>query len=216
MLLNYIYYTGDEDGIFTADGRTANTCTLNCSISRPNQQKAFEEAKELLVSDESPSTLYDLNKDLYLACDASPYGIGAVLSHRMNNGDEHPITFASQSLSQAERKYAQLDKEGLAIIFGVKRFHQYLLGRKFILSDHKPLQHLFSEFKAIPHMASACIQRWALTLSAYDYSIMYKAGKDHANADVLSRLPLPETVGEVSMPAENVLLMEAFKLHLWG
>ena len=60
-------------------------------------------------------------------------------------------------------------------IFGVKHFRQYLLGRHFtIYSDHKPLQHLFSENKAIPAMASARIQRWALVLSAYNYDIVFK------------------------------------------
>ena len=81
---------------------------------------------------------------------------------------ERPIAFASRTLSQAEHKYAQLDKEALSIIFGVKRFHQYLYGRHFnILSDHKPLQYLLGENRGIPAMASARIQRWALTLSAY-------------------------------------------------
>ena len=132
-----------------------------------------------------------------------------MLSHRMDDGSEKPIAFASRSLAPAEKKYAQLDKEGLAIVFGVKKFHHYLFGRHFeILSDHKQLQHLFSESRPVPAMASARIQRWALTLSAYDYSIAYKPGDKHGNADVLSRLPLPEAPADTPLPGETILLLD--------
>ena len=85
------------------------------------QQKAFCKAKELLVS--SPVLVhFDPAKPLGLSCDASLYGIGAALSDKLANGTEHPVSYASRSLSPAELNYTQLDKERLAIIFGVKRF----------------------------------------------------------------------------------------------
>ena len=74
----------------------------------------------------------------------------------------------------------------------MKKFHQYLYGRKFtLITDHKPLTTILGPKKGIPSLAAACLQRWAILLSAYDYIIRYKSTHDHCNADGLSRLPLP-------------------------
>ena len=122
------------------------------------QYKTFHGAKAHQTS-ECLLIYYDPQKELVLSCDASPYGVGAVLSHRLQDGSEQPVVFASRSLAPAEKGYAQLDKEALSIGFGVKKFNQYLLGRRFaILFDHKPLQHLFAEDKPIPTLASARIK----------------------------------------------------------
>ena len=171
------------------------------------QQKAFEKVKSL---SERLLVHYDPDHELVLACDASPYGVGVVLSHRSADGKEQPVAFASRTLAPAEKNYLQLEKEGLAIVFGVKRFHQYLFGRHFvILSDHKPLKHLFKASSATPAVASARIQRWSLLLGSYDYTIEYKQGDCHANADCLSRLPLPTAPSNVPVPPETVHLMDA-------
>ena len=119
------------------------------------QEKAFAAVKSQLTSD-CLLVHFDPQKSLTLACDASPYGVGAVLSHHLEDESERPIAFASRSLSPAEKGYAQLDKEALAIVFGVTKFHVYLYGHPFtIYLDHKPLQHLFNPSKAISAMASA-------------------------------------------------------------
>ena len=81
-------------------------------------------------------------------------------------GQRRPIGYVLRTLSPAEKGYSQLDKEALAIYFGVSKFHQYLYGRPFtIFSEHKPLMHFFGEHSVIPPMASLRIQRWTLALS---------------------------------------------------
>ena len=150
------------------------------------EQSSFTKSKDLLSS-ESVLVHYDVGKEILLACDASQYGLGVVLSHKMPDGSERPVAFASRTLSKAERNYSQVEKEGLACIFGVKKFHSFLFGRKFtIITDHKPLLTLFSEVRPVPTQCSARIQRWSLTLSAYDYEISYRSSKAHSNADALS------------------------------
>ena len=103
---------------------------------------------------------YDPKRELILTCDASAYGVGAVLAQKDSEDNEHPIAFASHSLAPAEKNYSQLDKEALAIIFAVKRFHQYIFGCTFvIITDDRPLLGLFGPDRPIPQLASARIQR---------------------------------------------------------
>lgn len=154
----------------------------------------FEKAKRLLLK-HNVLVHYDPKLPLILSCDASPYGVGAVLSHLID-GVEYPIFFASSSLSPAEKNYSQLHREALAIIFGVKKFNKYLYGLKFtIYSDHQPLREIFSEKKGTPAVAAARLQRWAVLLSGYNYSIEYKKASLMAHADMLSRLPLDQGTG---------------------
>lgn len=154
-------------------------------------QRAFASSKKALLNSEV-LTHFDPALPLQLACDASPYGVGAVVSHIMPDGTDKPIAFASKTLNKAECNYAQIEREALSIVFGIRKFHQYLFGRKFtLLTDHKPLTALLGPHTGIPPLAASRMQRWALLLSGHDYDIKYRRSALHGNADGLSRLPLP-------------------------
>uniref|UniRef100_A0A8C5PIS1 Gypsy retrotransposon integrase-like protein 1 n=1 Tax=Leptobrachium leishanense TaxID=445787 RepID=A0A8C5PIS1_9ANUR len=159
-------------------------------------QHAFESSKRKLLASRM-LVHYDLQKPLTLACDASPYGLGAVLSHILPDGSEKPVAFASRSLTKTESNYSQIDKEAFALIWAIRKFHLYLYGRKFtILTDHKPLLQIFSPDKGISQTTAARLQRYALFLGANSYRIQYRSHDDNANADAMSRLtelPLQST-----------------------
>ena len=175
---------------------------------RADQAKAFAASKELLTSSNC-LTHFDSELDISLACDASNYGLGAVLSHKFPDGSERPIAYASRTLNVAERNYSQLEKEGLSCIFGIKRFHDYLFGRHFeLVTDHKPLLGLIKEDRAIPVHASSRLKRWSLFLSSYEYTLVFRNTTAHANADALSRLPLPQEPATTVREPELVLLTE--------
>ena len=161
-------------------------------------QVAFKKLKELLLN--SPLLAnYDLNKPVRLAVDASSYDLGAVSSHVFDDGEEKPIVYASRSLSASEQNYSMIKKEALAIMFGIRKFHQYLFGRRFsLLTDHRLLTLLLGLKRGILVLAASRLQRWAIQLSAYQYDPEYRASQDHANADSLSRLPR-KTVEELDV-----------------
>ena len=128
---------------------------------------------------------YDPKLLVKLDCDALSVGIGAVLSHVFPDRTEKPISFASRTLTKAEKNYAQIEREALSIVWGIKKFHLYLYLQKFTLvTDQKPLIVLFKPYKAIPVLALGRIQRWALFLMDYGYNIQFQSTVKHANAGI--------------------------------
>ena len=117
-----------------------------------------------------------------MVSDASDYGVGAVISHIFPGGSEKAIAHSSKSLTPTERKYYQIEKEALAIIFAVKKFHFTLI------TDHKPLISIFGSKKGIPVYTANRLQRWATMLLDYNFSIKYQPGSKTGQADALSKL----------------------------
>jgi hypothetical protein len=122
-------------------------------------QNAFEQLKQQLMN-HSTLGYYDVTDRTQVVADASPVGLGAVLV-QFKGSDPRIISYANRSLSSIEQKYAQTEKEALALVWSVERFHYFLFGRYFeLVTDHKALEVLFAP-KSKP---CARIERWVLRL----------------------------------------------------
>jgi len=132
-------------------------------------------------------TAYDIRKPLYISCDASQRGIGYVLSH--DREQKNVVWLGSRILAKAEMNYSNIEREALAIVEAVKYFHQFIAARKFtILSDHAPLRFILG--KGQSERVSARLQRWAIVLKSYDFTVEYTRPEKNCVADSLSRLPM--------------------------
>ncbi|KAF2887595.1 hypothetical protein ILUMI_18578 [Ignelater luminosus] len=122
-------------------------------------EDAFTQAKQAIAAEQS-LVHFDINLPIKLVSDASNVGMGAVLLHIYEDGSEKPIYLASRSLTKAEQKYSVIDKEAAAIYWGISKFYQFVIGRKFILaSDYKPLKAILGGQKGIPQLAAGRLQR---------------------------------------------------------
>lgn len=152
--------------------------------------EAFNRSK-LLITKDAYLKIFDPAKPTLLLCDASPVGVSAVLMQRGEDGRELPVHYASMALTKTQQNYAQLHREGLAIIYGLKKFYQYLYGRRFtIVTDAQSIKEMFSPEKATPAVAAARIQRWGVYLTQFIFDIIHRSSNKMCVPDALSRLPL--------------------------
>ena len=145
---------------------------------------AFQELRRRLVS--TPILAHpDFSRPFILDTDASDTGLGAVLSQLDDQGREHVIAYGSRLLSKPERQYCVTRRELLAVVFFSQHFRPYLLGRRFLLrTDHGALVWL-QNFRD----PEGQLARWLERLQELDFEAVHRKGKNHTNADALSRLP---------------------------
>ena len=161
------------------------------------QDEAFNKLKTLLS--EAPVLAYfDSSKSLSIQCDTSKHGLGAVL---MQEGK--PLAYASRALSDTETRYATIEKEMLAIIFSLEKWHQFTYGRHVtVYSDHKPLESIT---KKPLERAPKRLQGMLMRALAYDIDVTYLQGKKMVLADTLSRAYIPKKEGHEEFKSVNAL-----------
>ena len=143
--------------------------------------RAFENLKKALCS-EAILKLPDLEKDFYLQTDSSQDALGAVL-FQDHGGNRFPVAYASKKLNEAQRNYSTIEREALAVYWGIHKYSEFLMGRHFyLLTDHAPLTYLNTA-----KFQNARVMRWSLALQSYRFSVLYIKGKDNFGADYMSR-----------------------------
>ena len=167
--------------------------TLNREKSQFKWKKSHAEAFQRIkqsISEDSTLRRYDVKKPVVLQVDASSVGLGACLLQ-----EGKPVAYASATLNDTQKRYAQIEKETLAIKFGCKRFHQYIYGKEVVVeTDNKPLEVIFRKNieKAPPHIA-----RMMMDLMKYKLKVKWIRGKDCVIADALSRISLDEVENDL-------------------
>ena len=147
-----------------------------------SHDKAFKELKEKIIN---PPILKlpQINEPFIIRTDASDIGLGSVLLQE-ENGEKFPVAYASRKLLPRERNYSVIERECLAIVWGIEKFHRYVYGTEFKLeTDHKPLSYLQTAKVLNPR-----IMRWALKLQPYRFRIVSIKGEENVGADYLSRI----------------------------
>ena len=166
------------------------------------QQEAFELAKKEL-SKPTILALYNQQYDTKISADSSSYGLGAVILQKQPDNNWKPIAYASRSLSECERRYAQVEKEALACTWATEKFADYVLGKTFTLeTDHKPLVALLGD-KNLNHLPPR-ILRFRLRLSRFSYSVEYVPGKLLYTADTLSRHVASTSVSDAERSSRDI------------
>ena len=154
---------------------------------REPQDTAFRQTKEALSSYEVLAK-YDATKETVVSADASSYGLGVVLRQKQPDGTLRPTAYISRAMTETETRYAQIEKEALAVTWACERFQDYLIGMQFqIETDHKPLVPLFTH-KSLDQLPLG-VQRFRLRMMRFSYSISHVPGKDLTTDDTLSRAP---------------------------
>ena len=166
-----------------------------------SQQSSFDKLKLKITSDPILQH-FDVNKPITISVDSSSYGLGATILQ-----DDKPCAYASKALTDTQQRYAQIEKELLAICFGLERFHQFTFGQRVTVeTDHKPL---LGVFKKPLNSCPARLQRMLLSLQKYQINLVYKPGKNLIIADVLSRANLNEHYNESYELEGHVCLIES-------
>ena len=165
------------------------------------QSRAFQLVKEE-VSKPTTLALYDPDAPTKISADASSHGLGAVLLQQSNEVWS-PVAFASRSMSETERRYAQIEKEALAMTWACEKFANFILGKHIqVVTDHKPLVPLLGQ-KQLDNLPPR-ILHFRLRLDRYSYDITKVPGKELYTADTLSRAPISELSSTDSTALEEL------------